>query len=95
MTFQSTIQKIKAGQVDPIYLLLGEEKFLIQEFENQLSRAVIGDQEAVSDFNFVRLDLEEHSLEEALVEANTISFFSEPKIIWLTQPVFLSTEKGK
>ncbi|KAA9219946.1 MULTISPECIES: DNA polymerase III subunit delta [Aerococcus] len=95
MTFQSTIQKIKAGQVDPIYLLLGEEKFLIQEFENQLSRAVIGDQKAVSDFNFVRLDLEEHSLEEALVEANTISFFSEPKIIWLTKPIFLSTEKGK
>lgn len=80
MTFQSTIQKIKAGQVDPIYLLLGEEKFLIQEFENQLSRAVIGDQEAVSDFNFVRLDLEEHSLEEALVEANTISFFLSPRL---------------
>ena len=95
MSFQQVIGALKSRKVDPVYVMVGQEKHLQKEFEKHLIEAVIGSKEEVNDFNWVKIDLEEWTLEDAMVEANTVSFFSEPKVIWIKNPAFLSSERGK
>ncbi|MDK6234206.1 DNA polymerase III subunit delta [Aerococcus sanguinicola] len=93
MEIQKQLQKIKAGKWDPVYLLLGQENYLVDRFRETLVDSVLaGD---VNAFNFVHFDLQEQALSDAMLEANTISFFQETRIIWLSHPSFLTGDKGK
>lgn len=93
MEMQQAIQQLKQGQVAPVYVLQGEELYLAERFEQALTQAVIADE--ANDFNFVRFDMNEFNINEAVMEANTISFFNEPRIVWIQNPIFLTGEKPK
>ena len=38
-------QDIRANQFERVYLLYGEERYLVQMYKNQLKKAIIGDDE--------------------------------------------------
>lgn len=93
MEMQRAIQQLKKGQVAPVYILLGEETYLAERFEKELVQAVVAGE--ANAFNFARFDMEEVNLSDAVMEANTISFFNEPRIVWIQHPLFLTGEKPK
>lgn len=88
---QQAIQQIKQGNLANIYLLVGTDPYLIQLFKNEIVQKVLPNEE--DQFNFVQLSLDEQSLSGALAEAVSIPFFGEKKIVWVNQPLFLTSDK--
>ncbi|AMB98997.1 hypothetical protein AWM75_02835 [Aerococcus urinaehominis] len=93
MDFKTSMAQVAAGQIAPVYTLVGQERYLRDRFEDQLMDQVLKGQ--VNDFNLTRLDMEEVPLADAMIEANTVSFFPEPRIVWLNNCYFLTGEKVK
>lgn len=83
---------IKKGELAPVYLLVGEESYFIDETIQRLKDA-LGPEE---DIEFSTFDLEEVPVDAVISEADTIPFFSERKLIIAKNASFLkATEKGK
>ncbi|MBQ2887480.1 MAG: DNA polymerase III subunit delta [Firmicutes bacterium] len=69
---------IKAGDIKPLYLFYGSERFLLHRTLNLLINAVApGD----NPFNLQRLNAENLSLGELLNNANTLPFFAARKLL--------------
>ncbi|WP_066311937.1 DNA polymerase III subunit delta [Bacillus sp. FJAT-29814] len=86
-------KKIKQKNIAPIYLLYGTEAFLINETKQLILNQVLNEDEL--DFNFSAYDLEETPIEAAIEDAETFPFLGERKVIFLHNPVFLTSEKTK
>lgn len=86
-------KQIKAKKFAPIYLLYGAESFLINETKQILINNVLNDDEI--DFNLSSYDLEEIPIDAALEDAETFPFMGERRLIFLHNPVFLTSEKTK
>lgn len=70
--------EIKSGQIKPLYLLYGGERFLLQKTLGLLIEAVApGD----NPFNLQRLDADGLSVADLLNNANTLPFFAARKLI--------------
>ena len=83
---------IKKGELSPVYLLVGEESYFIDETLQRLKEA-LGPEE---DIEISTFDLEEVPVDAVMDEADTIPFFSERKLIIAKNASFLkATEKGK
>lgn len=83
---------IKKGELAPVYLLVGEESYFIDETVKRLKEA-IGPEEEIEMSTF---DLEEVPVDAVIDEADTIPFFTERKLIIAKNTSFLkATEKGK
>lgn len=84
--------EMKKGNIAPVYCLVGEETYFIDETINRLKRA-LGDAEEVETTMF---DLEESPVDVVIDEADTFPFFSEKKLIIAKNASFLkASEKGK
>ncbi|KAB2338618.1 DNA polymerase III subunit delta [Cytobacillus depressus] len=86
-------KQIKAKKFTPIFLLYGAESFLINETKQLLISNVLS--EAEMDFNLSSYDLEETAIDLALEDAETLPFMGEKRLIFLHNPVFLTSEKTK
>nr|WP_100332074.1 DNA polymerase III subunit delta [Bacillus xiapuensis] len=86
-------KKIKNKQFSPVYLLYGNEMFLINETKHQLVHHALTQEEM--DFNLASFDLEETPVETALEEAETLPFMGERKLVFLHNPLFLTAERAK
>lgn len=86
-------KQIKAKSFAPIYLLYGTEPYLINETKQLLINNVLSEDEA--DFNLSSYDLEETPIDTALEDAETFPFMGERRLIFLHNPVFLTSEKSK
>lgn len=86
-------KQINAKKFSPIFLLYGAESFLINETKQLLISNVLTDEEM--DFNLSTYDLEETSIDAALEDAETFPFMGERRLIFLHNPVFLTSEKTK
>lgn len=83
---------IKKGELAPVYLLVGEESYFIDETIQRIKDA-LGPEE---DIELSTFDLDEVPVDEVINEADTIPFFSERKLIIAKNASFLkATEKGK
>ena len=83
---------IKKGDLAPVYLLVGEESYFIDETIQRIKEA-LGSEEEIEISLF---DLEEVPVDAVINEADTIPFFSERKLIIAKNASFLkATEKGK
>ncbi|MGP4074466.1 DNA polymerase III subunit delta [Halobacillus sp. K22] len=82
--------KIKRSQV---YLLYGEESFLIQENKNKIIQQTLKKED--QEFNISQFDLEETPIEELVTDAETFPFLGEKKIVIGEQPVFLKAKPDK
>lgn len=86
-------KKIKKKQFGSIYVLFGNESFLINETKQLLISHVL--EEGESEFNLSTYDLEETPIEVALEDAETLPFMGEKRLIFLNNPFFLTAEKSK
>ncbi len=89
----STVWKtIKKGELAPVYLLVGEESYFIDETIKRIKEAM-GPEDELEISTF---DLDEVPVDAVMDEADTIPFFSAQKLIIAKNASFLkATEKGK
>lgn len=86
-------KQINKRKIDPIYLIYGNESFLINETKQLLINTVVNEEEL--DFNLSSYDLEETPIEAAIEDAETLPFMGEKRLIILQNPIFLTSEKPK
>lgn len=91
MSLQQQLNKIKSGELAPIYLVLGQEQFLADTFKRAVTQQVIQTED--DELNFATFDMTETSLSVAVEEANTIPFFGEYRLVAIENPYFLTGEK--
>lgn len=84
--------QIKQGDIAPVYLLSGEESYLINETIARLKLA-LSQQDEIEVMTF---DCDEVPVDAVIDEADTIPFFSDRKLVIAKNASFLkATEKGK
>ncbi|MBM7691829.1 DNA polymerase-3 subunit delta [Peribacillus deserti] len=86
-------KSIERKQFAPVYLLYGNEAFLINETKQLLTKHVLSEDEI--DFNLSVFDLEETPIEAALEDVETLPFLGERKLVFLQNAFFLTAEKNK
>jgi len=84
---------IQNKTLHPIYMLLGEEAFLMQETLRHIVQASLLEEE--KDFNLSIYDMEETAVETALEDAETLPFMGERRVVVIKNPGFLTSEKKK
>lgn len=88
--FTKAWNDIKEGKFAPVYLLVGEESYFIDETIRRLKSALDEETEVML------FDLEERPVDAVIDEADTIPFFAEKKLIIAKNASFLkAAEKGK
>ncbi|MCV9884919.1 DNA polymerase III subunit delta [Metabacillus halosaccharovorans] len=84
---------IQNKKLTPVYLLLGEEAFLMQETLRYIVQASLLEEE--KDFNLSMYDMEDTAIETAIEDAETLPFMGERRVVVIKNPVFLTSEKKK
>ena len=74
---QTLNQDIKERSFRPVYLLYGEETFLVNSYKNRLKEAVLGD----DTMNFSRYEGKGIDVGELIRQADTMPFFAEKRLI--------------
>ncbi|GGM31110.1 DNA polymerase III subunit delta [Paraliobacillus quinghaiensis] len=93
MDYFKAVEKIKKKQIEAIYVLQGQESFLIESVMQELiaNGLATEDQEA----NIIRYDLEETPIQEVIMDVETYPFFGGKKIIFAYNPIFLTGKQDK
>ncbi|GAB6990701.1 DNA polymerase III subunit delta [Paenibacillus pini] len=81
MDVKSAAKAIKQGEISPIYLLYGSEKYQMKEFTSFLEEQVIQKEER--DFALVHYDLAETPLQIVVEEAEMVPFMVPRKLIFV------------
>ena len=91
-SLSETIQRIKSGNIAPIYLLYGTERYLVEQFKKTLMENIPKDEveEAISTY-----DLLEIPVQDVVYDVETIPFFTDKKIIFAENAVFLKSKPDK
>lgn len=79
MDIKEALKDIKSGKFQPIYVLYGKDRYRLQHFINVLSEAMFTPDER--ELGMVKFDTAETSMDEAVLEAETLPFFVERKLI--------------
>ena len=74
---QTLNQDIKERSFRPVYLLYGEETFLVNSYKNRLKEAVLGD----DTMNFSRYEGKGIDVGELIRQADTMPFFADRRLI--------------
>src|SRR5699024_2467898 len=90
---QKELANIKKGNYAPIYLVLGEERYFIEQIRETIIEEAL-DEEAM-DLNFSSFDMEEDTINDALFEASSFPFFGDQKVVFVQNPYFLTGKKVK
>ena len=91
MSFINEISNIKKQKISRVYTFVGTEAYFIEQFKSTLI-ASLNDQTKDEIHEF---DLAETSIQDILIEAETLPFFNEEKIIFANNPVFLKAKPDK
>ncbi|MEK4426330.1 DNA polymerase III subunit delta [Solibacillus sp. FSL K6-1523] len=90
--FTKVWQGFEKGNFAPVYLLVGEESYFVDETIKRLKAALSKEEET----EVMTFDLNEQPIDFVIDEADTIPFFTERKLIIAKNASFLkATEKGK
>ncbi|KHE71197.1 DNA polymerase III subunit delta [Halobacillus sp. BBL2006] len=76
-----------------VYLLYGEESYLIQENKNKIIEKTLKKEDR--EFNISQYDLEETPIEDTITDAETFPFLGEGKVVIAHHPVFLKAKPDK
>ena len=78
-------QDIRANQFERVYLLYGEERYLVQMYKNQLKKAIIGD-DTMNLNQYTGKGLPVQEVENAVM---TMPFFADRRLVLLEDGVIL------
>jgi len=81
LNYQDLAGQLDQGTIAPVYLLTGEEEFLIQSAMDRLSRAVVDP--ATKDFNTTFLDGETATADAILTAVESLPAFAERRLVVL------------
>ncbi|NIK77363.1 DNA polymerase-3 subunit delta [Paenibacillus castaneae] len=79
MDAKEALKEIKGGRYRSIYVLYGKDRYRVQHFIQSLSDALFTADER--ELGIVKFDTAETSIDEAVLEAETLPFFGERKLI--------------
>lgn len=91
MSLQKEIKKIKEKKIAPIYVLKGDQTLLIQNFLEELKQSIFATEDEA--FNYIRFDMEETLIQDAIAEAQSVPFFGDSKLVVIDNPYFLTAER--
>ncbi|MBC8234639.1 DNA polymerase III subunit delta [bacterium] len=86
----SAVKEIKNGKIYPIYLLCGEEYFLIENTLTQMIDVLVP--KDTRDFNFEIYNGLEISVDEMITSAETYPVMAERRVIVVKEPTFFSSK---
>jgi DNA polymerase-3 subunit delta len=90
---RKALQQIRQGEIAPVYVLYGQESFLVDEVVQALKVAILMPETA--DFNeSVHLPGPDQ-LSSALQMAQTPPFFGERRLVWVKEAPFFSAKRKK
>lgn len=92
ITVQNVLTNIEKDQLEPVYLVLGEEQVNAEKIKHELIEKF---PEAEREFNVGMYDMEEVPLADALNDAMSVPFFGEKRLVFITRPYFLTGENKK
>ncbi len=84
-------QDIKNGTFKPVYLLFGEEAFLVKSYKNRLREAIIGD----DTMNLGIFTGKEVDIDQLISLADTMPFFSERRLIIVEDSGLFKKDAGR
>lgn len=90
---QKELQKIEKGSTKPVYLVLGQERYFIEEIREKLFKNTLDEESR--DLNFISFDMEEDTINDAIYEASSLPFFGEKKLVFIENPYFLTGKRVK
>lgn len=92
MSPQKLIDCLRHNKIDPINLVIGPEQYLIQQVKNAYINLVPNEER---EFNVSDYDLNSVSLSTVLDDATTAPFFGNYRVVFITNPYFLTGDNGK
>lgn len=93
MDARSVLKEIKQGNIGPLYLCYGTEKYQISEFTDLLIRELVEPENR--DFAVIPMDLTEVPVEVMIEEAETLPFLVPRKLIIVqAAPLFAAVKEG-
>lgn len=90
---QKALSKIQKGEIKPVYLVLGEERYFIEEIKNHLFEQTL--EVESRELNFISFDMEERTINDAIYEASSLPFFGDKKLVFVENPYFLTGKSVK
>ncbi|SFB86780.1 DNA polymerase III, delta subunit [Alkalibacterium subtropicum] len=90
-TVLKQIDKIKKGQLKPVYAVTGTERMLIEEVTTSLTDTIRSGQE--DDMNIMHFDLNETSIDDVIYEAESFPFFGGQKLIFIHSSYIFTGKK--
>lgn len=93
MEQRKALQQIRQGEIAPVYLLYGQESFLVDEVVRALKAAILIPETA--DFNESVHNPGPDQLSGALQMAMTPPFFGERRLVWVKEAPFFSAKRRK
>ncbi|RXZ77196.1 DNA polymerase III subunit delta [Paenibacillaceae bacterium] len=96
MDMRTAAKEIKEGKNRPIYVVYGKDRYRMQEFVSYLSDQLLDAEHR--DLGLVKFDTSESSIDEAVLEAETLPFFVAHKIVLIRDQTLLAAggkEGGK
>lgn len=91
MSYINLIQRIKKGNLSPVYLLAGQEDYLIEDTLHRIVNACLTAEE--KEFNLSRYDMKEYPVEMAVEEAYTFPFMGGKRVVIVKDAYFYSSGK--
>ncbi|MGO1433580.1 MAG: DNA polymerase III subunit delta [Ruoffia tabacinasalis] len=88
MEFQQVMQQINKKQIDPIYTVVGSENYLKNQFMEGLFQQLGG----IDVLDISRIDLQEVTMNDVLDEAEMFSFFSDYRVLVVSNATFLNSQ---
>ncbi|MEF2247284.1 MULTISPECIES: DNA polymerase III subunit delta [unclassified Paenibacillus] len=93
MDISGAIKEIKAGKYRPIYVLVGQDRYRMAQFVDYISNAMFQTEER--EMGIVKFDTAETPLEDIVLEAESLPFLLERKLIVVRDAVVLTGGSGK
>jgi DNA polymerase-3 subunit delta len=89
MSYVKELNKIKAGQLDQVYVLFGTEYYFIDQFKKAMIEA---SHDQTTEDDMMHYDLREIAIQDVTTDVETFPFFSERKLIFATNAMFLQAK---
>lgn len=93
MKIEDQFKKIKDQDLAPLYLVQGDDQYLLDQVKKSLSQALLDQDEA--SMNFGQFNMMADSLDMALSDAESYPFFGDKRLVYIQDPFFLTGEKRK
>lgn len=90
---QKQLNEIKNKLFKPVYLVLGNEQYLIEKTKQAFGDSVLDEDEA--SMNFGQFNMKETPVDLAVQEAESFPFFGDRRLVFIQDPYFLTGEKVK